>query len=55
MAVNGQRPLAEFDGLADVTHFGQYPPGRQATVWIRMPVKLPVGPVAFHEQYQNRN
>lgn len=43
------RQLSEFSSLLDVTHFGRYRFGQLATVWLRMPVKLPVGPVAFHE------
>lgn len=50
-----QRPLAEFNDLVDITHFGKYPWRKTATVWLKMPVKLPVGPVAFHEQYQPQN
>jgi hypothetical protein len=49
---SGRRQLAEFLDLADITHFGQYRCGKPSTVWLQMPVKLPVGPVAFHEQYQ---
>lgn len=45
------RQLAEFAGLLDVTNFGRFHYGQVATVWLRMPVKLPVGPVAFHEQH----
>jgi hypothetical protein len=49
---SGKRPLGEFRELTDITHFGQYRYGRIETVWLRVPVKLPVGPIAFHEQHQ---
>ncbi len=42
------RPLDEFLKLADVTHFSNYRYGEEITVWVQMPVRLPVGPVAFH-------
>jgi hypothetical protein len=49
---SGRRQLGEFLELADITHFGHYRYGKTTTLWLQMPVKLPVGPVAFHEQYQ---
>lgn len=45
------RQLSEFAALLDVTHFGRFRYGQLATVWLRMPIKLPVGAVAFHEQH----
>lgn len=47
-----KRHLLEYEKLADVTHFGRYRYGRREHVWVRMPVRLPVGPIMFHEQYQ---
>jgi hypothetical protein len=46
-----RRQLSEFASLLDVTHFGRFRYRQISTVWLRMPVKLPVGPVAFHEQH----
>jgi hypothetical protein len=43
-------PLEEFVRLADITPFGNFRYGQKATVWLKMPVRLPVGPVAFHGQ-----
>jgi hypothetical protein len=47
---NRRRRLAEYLELADITHFGQFPYGKESTVYLPMPVKLPVGPIAFHGQ-----
>jgi hypothetical protein len=44
-------PLAEFSSLLDVTHFGQFGWDDTLSGALRMPVKLPVGPIVFHEQY----
>ena len=41
-------PLPEFLKLADITYFGNFHLGQRATVFLQMPVRLPVGPVAFH-------
>jgi hypothetical protein len=49
---SGMRPLAEFLELADITHFANDQFGKTDTVFLQIPVKLPVGPVTFHEQYQ---
>lgn len=50
--INDRRPpLAEFDSLLDVTHFGQFGWEETFSGSLTMPVKLPVGPIVFHEQY----
>lgn len=41
-------PLAEYVNLADIAAFGKFHYAQTATVWLRVPIRLPVGPVAFH-------
>lgn len=46
----GQRLLEETTKLCDITHFGQYHYGRENVVFLQLPIRLPVGPAAFHYQ-----
>jgi hypothetical protein len=43
-------PLDEFLRLADINSFGNARYRETKKIWLKMPVRLPVGPVAFHGQ-----